>query len=157
MNEHYAKFPQHELASPDTGDHYMNVETMDLIMLLRLDYWGKPMIPSSAYRTPDHNEKVSTTGRNGPHTTGNAMDIVICGAAAFEFLEAVCRLNRTTKRNDGARYFTGIGISQKGPHKSRFIHLDTLRDSETAGPRPWIWSYIFLLTCAYSTHFPLFL
>ena len=31
----------------------------------------------------------------------------------------------------------GIGISQKGKHKSRFIHLDTI-DSDN---RPWVWSY----------------
>jgi len=31
----------------------------------------------------------------------------------------------------------GVGISQKGKHKSRFIHLDTI-DSDN---RPWIWSY----------------
>ena len=35
---------------------------------------------------------------------------------------------------------TGIGISQRGPHEKRFIHLDDM-DNSGEHPRPWVWSY----------------
>jgi len=31
-------------------------------------------------------------------------------------------------------------VSQRGAHGKRFIHLDTMEDSDTH-PRPWVWSY----------------
>ena len=34
-----------------------------------------PLQITSAYRCPDHNDKVSSTGPSGPHTTGYAVDI----------------------------------------------------------------------------------
>ena len=80
---------------------------------------------SSAYRCPDHNDAVSSTGRNGPHTIG-AADVKVSGAKAKELLMAAC--------DAGA---TGIGVSQKGPHAARFIHIDRLEGDS----RPWIWSY----------------
>jgi uncharacterized protein YcbK (DUF882 family) len=142
MNERYPHFSRSELASPDTGDHWMDPEFMELVELLRTDYWGQPMILSSAYRTPDYNDKRSTTGRNGPHTTGKAIDVLISGADAYRFLMAVMALNEDMFNEAMSKGgFTGIGISQRGPHKSRFIHLDSLTDDETEGPRPWIWSY----------------
>jgi hypothetical protein len=30
-----------------------------------------------------------------------------------------------------------VGVSQKGPHSSRFIHLDLIKSSVS----PWVWSY----------------
>jgi hypothetical protein len=36
--------------------------------------------------------------------------------------------------------FSGIGVSQRGPHEKRFLHLDTMEDSGTH-LRPWVWSY----------------
>ena len=111
---------------------------MELVELLRTDFWGAPMILSSAYRTPDRNVAVSTTGRNGPHTTGKAIDVLISGYEAYLFLNAVMRININQRHG---MFFTGIGINQRGPRTSRFIHLDALTDDETAGPRPWVWTY----------------
>jgi uncharacterized protein YcbK (DUF882 family) len=90
---------------------------------LRKDF-GKPIIISSGYRCPHHNEAVSSTGLGGPHTTGKACDILVSGHDAYDLLKLVV--------NHG---FKGIGINQKGP--SRFIHLDMI-DSDL---RPWLWSY----------------
>ena len=143
-NESYPHFSRRELASPDTGDHYVDSETMWLVEMLRENYWGKPMIiaPGGAYRTPEYNVGISSTGREGPHTTGKAIDVVICGAEVYRFLAEVVTLNNYIVEGEiRGPIFTGIGINQKGPHKSRFIHLDTLRDDETAGPRPWVWTY----------------
>ena len=91
--------------------------------------FGKPMRVSSAYRCPNHNERVSSTGRNGPHTTGQAIDIQVSGEDAFELLFFAVGFG-----------FAGMGFKQKGPHANRFIHLDRL-ESISNRPRPRIWSY----------------
>ena len=82
---------------------------------------------NSGYRCPDHNDAVSETGRDGPHTTGEAGDVGVNRAQAHRVVTEAGRLG-----------FTGIGIHQRGKH--RFVHLDTL----VAGPRqprPTVWSY----------------
>jgi uncharacterized protein YcbK (DUF882 family) len=89
--------------------------------------YGHPLIVSSGYRCPKHNKDVGTTGENGPHTTGHAVDFLIDGAPAMELLELVLC--------DGG--FAGIGLNQKGT--SRFIHLDDLHAPQY--PRPTIWTY----------------
>lgn len=95
---------------------------------LRVEF-GKPMTVTSAYRCPDYNEKVSSTGRNGPHTTGRAIDIAVERADAFELIMAVGRTDYALGLG-----ITGIGVQQKGG--GRFIHLDDLTEG-----RPTIWSY----------------
>lgn len=91
---------------------------------------GFPFIVASAYRCPQHNANVSSSGLQGPHTTGRAIDIRIRGSRALSLVSLAVKHG-----------MTGIGVSQKGDHASRFIHLDNLSDSETDGPRPWLWSY----------------
>src|SRR5690606_23334893 len=81
---------------------------------------------SSGYRCPDYNAQISSTGRTGPHTTGRAVDVACYGTTALRLIEAAL-----------AEGFTGIGVSQKGEHAKRFIHLDDLKGQS----RPWIWSY----------------
>lgn len=90
---------------------------------------NKPLNLSSAYRCPVHNRKVSSSGLTGPHTTGRAVDIRASGSLAWTILKHATALG-----------FQGIGISQKGPHKLRFIHLDDLIYSVNR-PRPWVFSY----------------
>ena len=91
---------------------------------------GFPFFVTSAYRSPEYNSQVSSTGPNGPHTTGKAVDIAVKGDEALTVIKHATEL--------GVR---GLGVKQKGPHSSRFIHLDMLEDHETKGPRPWVWSY----------------
>lgn len=104
---------------------------MDHAFMLKLqavrDVVG-PLVVSSGYRCPEHNAAVSSTGLNGPHTTGKAVDVRCYGTKAHEVLMQA--LFHT---------FTGIGVAQKGPYGPRFIHMDTLTPDE--GPRPNIWSY----------------
>lgn len=88
---------------------------------------GFPLVITSGYRCPEHNSRVSTTGRTGPHTTGRAADIAVERTRAYELLQVAMVMK-----------FTGIGIKQKG--SSRFIHLDNLANTE-GQPRPTIWSY----------------
>src|SRR3990167_7455894 len=99
--------------------------------LARLDAlrwrYNQPIVLFSAYRCPDYNDEVSSTGRTGPHTTGKAVDIKCAGVDAHRILTLAAKLS-----------FSGLGVSQKGYHKSRFIHID---DIDTDGKRPWVWSY----------------
>lgn len=88
-----------------------------------------PLLVNSGYRCPVHNQRVSTTGANGPHTTGRAVDLQVSGAVALEVLEDAIASGR----------FTGFGLNQKGTHGGRFIHLDDLRPP--GHPRPNIWTY----------------
>ena len=101
---------------------------LDLLQDIR-DYLGRPLIVSSGYRCPDYNARVSTTGRDGPHTTGRAADIAVAGedAACVEGIAAQLGI-------------TGRGVKQHGPWPDRFLHLDNL-DRTGAHPRPRLWSY----------------
>jgi len=120
-------FSDKELSCSHCGENKMTQKTVDALQGLR-EAMKKPLKLSSAYRCPEHNSNVSSTGSNGPHTTGQAIDISCSGKLAHEILSFAMIRSNTWK---------GCGISQKGKHKSRFIHLDTI-DSDN---RPWIWSY----------------
>lgn len=98
---------------------------LDALHELRVAY-GDPMILNSAYRCPDYNAQVSSTGRDGPHTIG-AVDVRLNGRDAHRLLAVALELG-----------WTGIGIKQHGAHAGRFIHLDFLTYPK---PRPWVWSY----------------
>ncbi len=108
------------------GRNEMKKEFIDQLDKLRGDIMT-PFIISSGYRCPEYNAKISKTGKAGPHTTGQAVDIAILGAMAYSLLFFASQYD-----------FTGIGINQKG--KKRFIHLDNLGATEKR-PRPWVWSY----------------
>jgi uncharacterized protein YcbK (DUF882 family) len=99
---------------------------MDKIEALRLSV-GFALPVTSAARCPDHNARVSGSGRTGPHTTGRAIDFGVFGSKAHAVLTAAL-----------ARGFTGIGVQQKGG--GRFIHLDDL-PATSQRPRPYVWSY----------------
>ncbi len=107
---------------------------MNMNFILALDYLrqqlGSPMIITSGYRCPEYNDRIASTGRDGPHTTGRAADIGISGERAFHLVQQCFNLDI---------WMTGIGINQKGPYEKRFIHLDDL--DGTDHPRPRIWTY----------------
>lgn len=119
-------FSDAELGCSCCGKNLVDQEFLSKLNALRafLDF---PFNVTSGYRCPDHNENVSSTGRNGPHTTGRAVDIFCSHKQAFDIV--------TNARNFG---FTGIGVKQRG--EGRFIHLDTLSETPNR-PRPHVWSY----------------
>ena len=129
-------FKAHELrckcGNCDGGE--MNRFFMRRLISLR-ESMGFAFIVTSAYRCPDYNDRISSTGRNGPHTTGRAIDIAVFGAKAQHLIQGAHR-HGILGLNHG-----GLGVSQKGKHKSRFIHLDDLSAEDSSGPRPWVWTY----------------
>lgn len=104
----------------------MNDDFMQMMDNLR-EKCNFGLIVSSAYRCKLHNADVSSTGLNGPHTTGRAIDILIGRKNAYIVLKNALELG-----------FTGIGIKQTGD--TRFIHLDNLTQYD-GFPRPTLWSY----------------
>lgn len=108
------------------GTNEMQSDFIDKLDELR-EAVGFRLRVTSGYRCPSHNQRVSSTGLRGPHTTGRAVDFAVDRERAFSVLEWIEVFG-----------FTGIGVNQKG--NSRFIHLDDL--PEAGGrPRPTVWSY----------------
>lgn len=83
-----------------------------------------PLTPTSAYRCPAHNVKVSNTGLSGPHTTGKAIDLAcVDGRSRMRLVKAAMALG-----------VTRIGIAKN------FVHLDGLGE-EDGFPSEVIWNY----------------
>ena len=110
------------------GEMDMDSEFMDRLEELRVAF-GKPMRITSAYRCPNYNAQASSTGFIGPHTTGLAADVAVSGQDAHDLLALVMQHG-----------YTGVGISQRGTHNKRFIHIDDI-DIGSGKTRPTVWSY----------------
>ena len=104
----------------------MDTQMMQMLVILRkeLDF---PFPVTSAYRCPDHNSRVSSSGRKGRHTTGKAVDIAVSRSQALDLMSAAIKIG-----------FTGVGVNQKGG--GRFIHLDTCNAADGFSSRT-VWSY----------------
>ena len=102
------------------GKHGMDEEFMRMLQELRNEVGALRI--SSGFRCEDHNDKVSKI-KNGPHTQAKASDILISGERAMLLFERARKIG-----------FSGIGVSQKGPHHKRFVHVGTLE-------RKALWSY----------------
>jgi zinc D-Ala-D-Ala carboxypeptidase len=120
-------FSHTELACRGTGECAMDADFMDKLVALRKAY-DKPMILTSAYRSPEHNANIGGA-KNSPHIYGKAVDVLCYGTDAYNLITNAIGLG-----------FTGIGISQKGDILKRFIHIDTMERSDVH-IRPTVWSY----------------
>ena len=119
------------MCSCGCGEDAMDPDFMAILQNIR-DDMNRPLRVSSAVRWAKHNSRVSSTGKDGPHVPRKngtaASDILIAGADALRLIDIA--------RKHGV---SGVGISQRGTHSKRFIHLDTISDSHH--PRPTMWSY----------------
>jgi len=116
-----------ELKCKGTDECNMDEDFMKRLVDLRHEF-NEPMIISSAYRHISYNQVIGGV-KNSPHLYGKAVDVLVSGKAAYRLMKMAMEHG-----------FTGIGISQKGPHEGRFLHIDTM-DNSDIHPRPWIWSY----------------
>jgi uncharacterized protein YcbK (DUF882 family) len=109
--------------------HHCGHEEMQRPFVEKLDALRRsvqrPLVILSGYRCPLHNNVVSETGLDGPHTQGLAADIACNGPAAWAILAAAMAME-----------FQGIGVKQKGEMGARFLHLDMC-----SVLRPRVWSY----------------
>ena len=109
----------------------MDVYFMEKLEELR-EEWARPMHLSSAFRTEDHprertkprkyDHNNDPLPRGGMHARGRAVDVLIAGADAVEFLRLALK------------YFSGLGLNQVADWQQRFIHLDDRTN-------PAIWTY----------------
>ena len=123
----YKYFQAHELRCSHCGVERMQPHFMENIILLR-ELLGFPFIVTSGFRCQNHPIETRKDSP-GAHTTGQALDIQVYGNNAHRLLDAALRAG-----------FSGVGISQKGEHSERFIHLDNLGNADDR-PRPTVWSY----------------
>ena len=124
LYDHFSKVPQgvwrwssftpREIACKGTGKILVNEDALDRLQALR-NRLGKPLILTSAYRSPEHNRRVGGASRS-KHMEGIAFDVRMDNHDPHEF-EAAAR----------AEGFTGFGYYPR----SGFMHIDT------AEPRSW--------------------
>ena len=97
-------------------------DIMDLLQKARNDLG--PLTITSAYRCPSYNSSVSSTGENGPHTTGMAVDI---------------HVSNSQHRKQLIDYFatkvTVLGVAKT------FLHIDLLTPELGFEMRPNAWKY----------------
>ena len=123
----YEFFPDHEFEWIGSDPSKMNAEFMVKLVELRRAV-GKPLPINSAWRSVQKNTKAGGA-KNSPHLYGKAVDLRVHGDTAFRVVTMAEKFG-----------FTGIGVRQKGPVASRFLHLDDMEFSDTHY-RPTIWSY----------------
>jgi len=120
-NKDWCNFTPDEFKCSCCGVLDIHSDILDLLQTAR-GILGALQI-TSAYRCPAHNASVSSTGENGPHTTGKAVDI---------------HVSNSQHRKQLIDYFapkvTGLGIAKT------FIHIDILTTDEVPH-RPNCWIY----------------
>ena len=120
-------FTEEELKCKGTDECLMDKDFMSRLVALRKEF-NEPMVISSGYRHASYNQVIGGA-KNSPHLYGKAVDVLVSGRTAYRLMKMAMQHG-----------FTGIGISQRGPHDGRFLHIDTMESSEVH-PRPWVWSY----------------
>ena len=83
---------------------------------------------TSGYRSPEHNNSVSSTGLDGPHTTGLSVDISTNSSTQYQLLRFALNYNPQAM---------GIGIAKT------FTHIDflTVDAGDKYAVRPNVWRY----------------
>ena len=114
----WPSFSPQEMACKGTGKLMINSDAMDKLQALR-DALGKPLIITSAYRSPEHNRAVGGA-KKSKHMEGIAFDVRMDNHEPDEFEHAAM--------NAG---FTGFGHYPK----SGFMHIDT--GPERTWGTPW--------------------
>ena len=123
----YENFFESEFSCPCCGAADMDPYFLQTLQTIRTQL-GESMNITSGFRCAASEKKKGRSGKGG-HTLGQAADVGVSGAAAHLLL--LLALGNEVPR---------IGISQKGPHGKRFIHLDTSEASDGLAS-PWVWSY----------------
>ena len=121
-NSNWVNFKPEEFECSHCNILKISSDLMDFLQTARDDLG--PLSITSAYRCQDHNNSVSKTGPNGPHTTGKAVDISV---------------RDSQHRKKLITYFadkvTGLGIAKS------FIHIDLLTVEDGFEMRPNSWVY----------------
>lgn len=123
----YPNFTPEEFKCKHTGVCKMEKDFMDKLQLLR-SICGFPFDITSGYRAATHPTEAEKK-TPGEHYYGRAADISCHGERVYAIIKNAPHVG-----------FTRIGMRQRGPLKSRFIHLGTSLP-EHGFQSPWVWSY----------------
>lgn len=104
----WRNFSPRELACKGTGSLRVDEDALDRLQALR-DLLQRPLLLTSAYRSPSHNKRVGGA-KNSYHMKGVAFDVRMENQDPQEFEAAARRVG-----------FTGFGYYPK----SGFMHIDT--------------------------------
>ena len=115
----------------------IDVRLLRLLTDLR-GHHGNPITITSGSRCAKHpaERKRVRQGKIGAHAMGLAADILCSGVEAYEILALLLQ------KGMGEPYGGNpvrIGVQQRGPHTSRFLHVDIAQG--TSLPSPTVWSY----------------
>ena len=122
MISQYEFFTEQELTCKCCGENHMDELFMRKVVRIRAKL-GFPFSVNSAYRCPEHNNNVSSTGLDGPHTTGRALDI-----------KANSRQKALIMRAAAEEGMTRFGIAKS------FVHFDDLTGGD-GFDESVIWTY----------------
>lgn len=121
----YPNFTEAEMKCKYTGECEMDEKFMGILQAIRNDY-GKPMRVTSGFRGAKH--PIEAAKREpGEHNDGTCADVACSGPDAFLLMKIAIKHG-----------ITRIGVSQKGPPSSRYLHLGI---GGNGLPNPAVWSY----------------
>lgn len=121
---YWPNFSAFEMRCQKTGRLQISPVFMDALQHVRRVV-GIPMIVTSGWRSPEHNQAVShTKSREGPHPDSQAVDVAVSRSDAFNVMRAAISTG-----------FKGIGLKQHGD--GRYLHIDMWHRRETG----IVWTY----------------
>jgi|TARA_R100000781_G_scaffold92475_1_gene57341 uncharacterized protein YcbK (DUF882 family) len=123
--ERWPNFSFDEFKCKSSGEVSISPVALDFLQAFR-NMLGKGVSINSGYRCPEHNNSVSSTGLDGPHTTGFAIDISTNGQTQYQLLKFAMSYNPQP---------LGIGIAKTFTHID-FCNAD-MNDKFTVRPNVW--------------------
>tara|TARA_S200000501_G_scaffold127834_1_gene120778 strand:+ start:1199 stop:1609 length:411 start_codon:yes stop_codon:yes gene_type:complete len=126
-NERWPNFNPDEFKCQGSGELKISPVVLDFLQAYR-NIKGSGVTVTSGYRSPEHNNSVSSTGLDGPHTTGLSVDISTNSSTQYQLLRFALNYNPQAM---------GIGIAKT------FTHIDflTIDAGDKYAIRPNVWRY----------------
>tara|TARA_R100000656_G_scaffold64203_1_gene49241 strand:- start:42 stop:452 length:411 start_codon:yes stop_codon:yes gene_type:complete len=126
-SERWPNFSFNEYKCSSHGGVKISPVVLDFIQAYR-NILKKGVSINSGFRCPEHNNSVSSTGEDGPHTTGYAIDISTNTQTQYQLLRFVFSYNPQP---------LGIGIAKT------FTHIDfcSADMNDKFLIRPNVWRY----------------
>ena len=125
--DRWPNFSPDEFKCQGSGELKISPVILDFCQAIRKMH-GKGDSINSGYRCPDHNNSVSSTGMDGPHTTGFAVDIGTNTQTQYKLIRFALNYNPQAM---------GIGVAKT------FTHIDflTTDNGDKYVVRPNVWKY----------------
>ena len=126
-SERWPNFSPDEFKCQGSGELKISPVVLDFCQAFR-NMHGEGVSITSGYRSPEHNNSVSSTGMDGPHTTGLAVDIGTNTQSQYKLIRFALNYNPQAM---------GIGVAKT------FTHIDflTTDNGDKYAVRPNVWKY----------------